>query len=667
MRVGCSIVQVMLINLCLGLACADTLEPVIVKGGANVDENAQVGEVEHAEFTGSYNRVDSGELQRETRSVARVIAQQSGVQMRQIGGEGSYSSISIRGASSAQTDVYLDGVLLNSAADGGVDLSQLELLNLGSIDIYRGSTPVQLGLGNIGGAVNLRSFDTPVTAGDSTTDLRATRLLFGIGSFDTQRFQISHQQNHRTWDSAMVFTHRQSDNDFDLLNSNGTPLNSADDAIEKRHNADFQRTSALIKFGQQQGEHRRMDGLLQLSQRAVGVPHYRNREDINASYDTESLQFQLNQRRGSWRGSDWSHQNGFYFNHTQAHYDDRLSQIGLGTQHTVTDSDVAGLRTYWERIGETGTFSIRSELRADILEQTDLIGTRNFTAERRSVQSSVNYSLFRLEDSLLITPSLRLQYITDDYQGAQRGGESARNNSIVLPQVGLKYVADEQWHWAINLGLHEREPLFFELFGDRGFYTGNEQLKSEKGANLDAGLQWNSASPHPRSVKVTLFASVRDDLIVSTYDARGVGRSENISEARIVGLESDLDWQWTDKWSSKLNLTWQSAQNRNPFSTFEDTQLPGEAQFVAFASLRYQRDRWRAWLDLHNRQKRFYDTANLLPAADVLLANLGLSYSLNRTSVDLHLRNLGDATVEDFNGFPQPGRSVELTVNHKFN
>jgi len=225
-------------------ASADVLDPVIIDSPQQSTSEELVGNVEHEEFTGSYTHIDAEQLSQEPNSLAEIIAQESGIQMRQSGGAGTYSSISIRGATSAQTNIYFDGVLLNNASDGGVDLSQIELLNIGSLDIYRAATPVQLGVSNIGGAVNLQS---PRTAKSEA------KILVGVGSFDSQRLQLSFQQKNQIWDSSLAFVHRKSKNDFSLLNRNGTPLNQSDDVIEKRRNGQFERNAMLFKFGRQVG------------------------------------------------------------------------------------------------------------------------------------------------------------------------------------------------------------------------------------------------------------------------------------------------------------------------------------------------------------------------------------------------------------------------------
>ena len=70
-------------------------------------------------------------------------------------GLGSYSTLSIRGSNANQVRIYVDGVPLNNAQGGEVNLSDLSFDNLEKIEIYKsGSSPGFSGSA-IGGTVNL--------------------------------------------------------------------------------------------------------------------------------------------------------------------------------------------------------------------------------------------------------------------------------------------------------------------------------------------------------------------------------------------------------------------------------------------------------------------------------------------------------------------------------
>lgn len=64
---------------------------------------------------------------RSSESVAQLLSELPGVTVNRLGGIGSTALISLRGSTWEQVGVYLDGIPLNSAIGGGVDLSTLPL------------------------------------------------------------------------------------------------------------------------------------------------------------------------------------------------------------------------------------------------------------------------------------------------------------------------------------------------------------------------------------------------------------------------------------------------------------------------------------------------------------------------------------------------------------
>jgi iron complex outermembrane receptor protein len=107
-----------------------------------------------------------------------VLRTQPGVGIFESGGYGSLSTASIRGATSAQTPVYLAGVRLNDDVAGTADLSTIPLWFLNRIEIYRSNAPLagdQLG---IGGAI----FFEPRRPEGAEASVGALAGSFGAGA-----------------------------------------------------------------------------------------------------------------------------------------------------------------------------------------------------------------------------------------------------------------------------------------------------------------------------------------------------------------------------------------------------------------------------------------------------------------------------------------------------
>ena len=81
----------------------------------------------------------------EDKQLEDLLESTPGVFVRRFGGPGEPSEVSIRGSSGSQVVVLLDGVRLNSAQSGTVDLSTIPLDLIERIEVTRGGGAVESG------------------------------------------------------------------------------------------------------------------------------------------------------------------------------------------------------------------------------------------------------------------------------------------------------------------------------------------------------------------------------------------------------------------------------------------------------------------------------------------------------------------------------------------
>ena len=144
---------------------------------------------------------------------------------------GDFSSISIRGSTSEQVLVYIDGVLLNDAQGGGVNLGIIPASLIKEIEIYRGSSPLVFGNSGIGGVINIKTKEA------TQSKIMSAQLQYG--SFNTFRFNSLVSHKPERWGYMLGLNYSGSDNDFKFLNNKGTQYDSSDDEIVKRDNNQF--------------------------------------------------------------------------------------------------------------------------------------------------------------------------------------------------------------------------------------------------------------------------------------------------------------------------------------------------------------------------------------------------------------------------------------------
>ena len=126
--------------------------------------------------------VDRDEIEnRQTASVAEILATLPGITIDRSGNMGSYSSVRIRGAEGAQTLVLLDGVRMNDVAEpaAGFDFGSLITGNIDRIEVLRGPSSVLWGSQAIGGVVSLTT--------RAPSDTLTSRVRGEYGYADTVR------------------------------------------------------------------------------------------------------------------------------------------------------------------------------------------------------------------------------------------------------------------------------------------------------------------------------------------------------------------------------------------------------------------------------------------------------------------------------------------------
>lgn len=116
---------------------------------------------------------------RQVKTVVEVLRLSQGAAVFQNGGPGGAANVRIRGGSSRQTLVLIDGAIVNSATSGDFNFAHLTTDNIEKIEIVRGAQSTLWGSDAMGGVIN-------ITTKRGRGPLRAGGF-FEYGSFNTLR------------------------------------------------------------------------------------------------------------------------------------------------------------------------------------------------------------------------------------------------------------------------------------------------------------------------------------------------------------------------------------------------------------------------------------------------------------------------------------------------
>ncbi|MCX7804251.1 MAG: TonB-dependent receptor [Planctomycetota bacterium] len=157
------------------------------------------------------------------RDLGELLRGRTGLTLTSYGGPGTMTNLALRGTSSSQTLVLVDGRPVQDIANGTPDFSRFPVEDIERVEILRGPAGAMYGSFAMGGAVNIITRRT-------VSDRPAFSLRSGYGSWNTFDERISHG-----WKKGIV--------DYDIA----AAFRRSDDGY--RRNSDFQSRDATARIG----------------------------------------------------------------------------------------------------------------------------------------------------------------------------------------------------------------------------------------------------------------------------------------------------------------------------------------------------------------------------------------------------------------------------------
>lgn len=605
-------------------------------------------------------------LQERFTSVPEILSETVGVKITRFGGLGDFSAISIRGSSSEQVLVYLDGFLLNTAQGGAVDMAKIPASQIESIEVYRGSAPVSFGQTGIGGIVNIR------TKAAAHEKLLSYQLQYG--SFGTSRLNMTLSAKPGKTDLLLGVNHEKSDNNFEFLSGGGTQFTTADDKVLKRENSQFKSLNLLTKVGVDLAKKRRLNLYYNFLDTEKGVPGL-------GAFQSQTAQFKTQSHRSSLRfDADDLFQKTLNIEFALKYalkneaFRDLEGDIGVGNQDNDNKTQLYEVHLKGEQIiGMHQILKTRLQYRTETFKPFDkLISATAGTSRQQVYTLGVEDQIAFFDERLFITPSLLYEDITNRFKGDPGlstlglAVPSSSQDQFLTRQIGVLYRITETTTLRANIGRYFRRPSLFELFGDRGGAIGNPDLLPEKGLNRDIGLHYNrrfTGRIRKLTVQAAYFDNAAENLILFIQTSQFTGNPENIAKSRIIGQEFSGGLEIGNHFKMEGNYTHQRAINKSDIPNERNKFLPGRPVHDLFGRAEFYSNHFALYYSHHLTDKNFLDRANQRNAASRQIHNIGFSIkSYPRWSLTFEAKNLGDDQIEDVFGFPLPGRSYFVTL-----
>lgn len=471
-------------------------------------------------------------------SVQELLTHVPGVQVASYGGRGAVYGLYIRGTSTAQTLILIDGVRVGSATAGGASLQYLTVDQIERVEVLRGARSAIYGADAMGGVVQIftRRGNGPglqpyvrlaggskstwerslgLSGGDAATRYHLSASLEESAGFDRTRDSFASDADHDAYRNRSLA--------FSLSHSFANGVEAGLNLLDQRGTTEIDNPSG------------RWDPSVPPFGASVPASNW-DRFAVNSSSAYLELQ----------PGADWRSRLEL------GHSEDKQENFDkLFPGSTVNNSYRDSLN--WLN---TLTLSDRQTLRLGADYLNDKVRSSNdFTRSNRYnralfVQHSLQQDGFATE--------LGLRH--DDNQ--QFGHENTANAALTL-----QLNAQNQ----LTLGYSEgfRTPTFADLYWPLDFgYSGNPDLKPEKSRNHE--LLWRSQLGPQTRLEASLFRTDFRDLISFVSDPlTRTSTMENVERARIQGFEASLHHQLFG-WRSSLGISLIDPRNRDSGHTLSN-------------------------------------------------------------------------------------------------
>jgi vitamin B12 transporter len=558
--------------------------------------------------------------------IASLLRSVVGVEVSQTGGIGSAASVFMRGTSSIQVLILLDGVRVNSASTGTTALDQIMLDNIERIEIVRGNVSSLYGSEAIGGVIQLFT-----KQGHGAPAFNASA---GIGNLGSQRaaagFNGEVGDNAFSLNASRIRTDGVSAINPQLKpvanpNANGYDNNTLNAQFKHRFNADHAVSAAWFS--------------------TRGNLSFDNGSGYNGSVPSSPTDVNTAQSgvdKFSLTSDDQLHETWHSTLRLAQGRDDSQNYLnGAPNGHFQTLNNQAS----WQNNLQL-TVGQKLSLAAEYLQQAVSSDTA-FTQTSRTVNSL-------------------LGGYTGDY-GAQQVQLNVRQDAysdfgtanVGLLGYGLAF--NDAWRATANISNAFKAPTFNDMYYPLSSgYSGNPNLKPERSQNQELGVHYAEGF---HRVNFVYFNNKINDLIA--INSAG-STMVNINQAQIVGQEISYHLDLGNK-HFKANLTVQ-----DPRDSLTGALLPLRAKTLANLSASHQLANVGMGVEVRysgERSDSYYDNNSnkiqtTLPSYALL--NLTANYILgNNLTLKARVDNLFNKDYAEAYSYQTLGRTLFVSLNYQ--
>ncbi|TCQ80824.1 vitamin B12 transporter [Ochrobactrum sp. BH3] len=568
--------------------------------------------------TSSVTVIDKAEIERSASPDLQSLLQYyPGISITTNGGQGSSSNLYIRGMSSKQTVVLVNGVRTASATTGATALSNIPLSSIDRIEIAKGAHSSQYGADAMGGVINIitrqggvcgeRSFCGSVTTGVThpwggyaSGSLQGRSkdgidYAFGAAVTGTRGYNFTtpeafgYEPDRDGFLQGSFNFALSKDFDWGKIYTDGLLSRGRNQYDAKAPSANEAYTTAFSgKLGARIDHTSDWSSTIEFSS---GLDHSRNfRKGVSGSDRFET------KRYGIFASTEKQFETG-------------------NVSHVVT----GGVEAYHEEVDATTAYAETSRNLAAVFGQ---------------------YSL---------------EYDALSFDGGVRYDYNEQFGNVVTYNLGTSYEILPDLVLRSSFGTGFRAPTFNELY-----YPGfaNADLQPEKSRSYEIGFNWQASAN--TSLDMAFYQTRLRDAILSTAPSY---LPYNIARAQVTGFEATLAHRFNDSWGVKGSI-----DLKRPIDEDTDNDLAYRERVKAMAEVNFKPVEK---LDLTARMRyggsRYTSAANTTKLDPYVTADFIALYDIDSQSqLKLSVENIFDKDYQTTSGYNAPGRSFNIGLTRNF-
>lgn len=659
------------------------------------------------------NVIDAKKLHHTTLDLGHALDRTSGIRVRQSGGVGSNMKISLNGFSGRQVRFFIDGIPMDNFGSS-FGLNNIPIGLAERIEVYKGVVPVGLGSDALGGAVNI------ITNTYAKSHLDAS---YSYGSFNTHRSMVNAIYVAKSGFTAQLNAYQNySDNDYkiqvataDLETGEYYPNETLRRFHDRYHNETLIANIGVVNtsyadqllFGITLGSNYKE---IQTRARADSPPYgglHRKgtlvmpsvkyiKDDfiieglnarISANYNLGREQnIDTLHRRYNWLG-DYIEYDGPGGERSYSLYKFK-NNLGVGTasfDYSFGDNHNVTLSNTFHSFNRKG----EDELNPD---------NQSYEQPRKTLKNIIGLGYGYESENWNATIFTKQYFQQNKYSLAldsETTGELEYHNRVNTFNfmgygLALTHFITDDFQVKASFEKSYRMPENEELFGDLINLEGNIDLKPEKSYNYNLGASywWRMKNENRIYFNVNGFYRDASDFIRPVLNRNQVMQvMDNLGSVTNLGIESELRYQFQDRFTAGVNLTYQNLRNNTKFEggqttesavyrdripnmpylygnadmsyTFQNVGGSGNPLTIGYNVL-YVHSFYLYWPSRGSASSKY-------GIPEQIAQDLSLTYTWNDDlQFTLECRNIFDKAVYDNFSIQKPGRSFTGKIKYSF-